>query len=387
MMNCSIPPCGLPVPYAERMMRVNIKEKDGRKRIKDPRLWAPCNKSLSFATNHTRSSDKTESRGALMKETHTMFIAILIVISLAAGCAQSSMKYGSPGGSFRKMMAPPAAKSSSLERTSASLDEESSKSEDKSDGTEAPKSGESRMIIYTAHITMIVKDIDIAAKTLTGMVKETNGYIISSSQNSAGDEGKIARYTIKVPVSFLTPFTDKIGQLGKVTSQDQTGQDVTEEFVDQSARLHNMQLEENKYQEMYEKSKSVEDMLKVRRELGKVRGDIEALQGRLKYIKNNVAMATVELNLEERRTGTPKSFWDFRGSASGAFTTLKYVIKTIVVLAIYAVIVLLPLVLIFIAFGRLLGKMFPKKGKVRLSSRGTTQKTTGEAQEESESSS
>jgi hypothetical protein len=292
-------------------------------------------------------------------------VAMLIIAFIMSGCAQSSMKLGGAGSSAPAPMAQAPMRSSSLEKSSSAADEEAPPGQDKSGLTDTKKSGETRMIIYTAHMSMTVKDIDAAVKTLTGMVKETGGYIISSSQNSMGDEGKGARYTIKVPAASLTPFQDKIGQIGHVTSQDQTGQDVTEEFVDQSARLHNMSLEEKKYQEMYDRAKSVDDMLKVRRELGRVRGDIEALQGRLQFIKNNVAMATLELTLEEKRVGTPKSFWNFKGSALGAFTTLKYVIKALVVLAIYSVIVLLPLVLFFMALGRILGKIFPKKEKAR----------------------
>jgi hypothetical protein len=59
-------------------------------------------------------------------------------------------------------------KSSSLEKASTTGDEEAPQGKDK-DGssTETAKAGEKRMIIYTAHMNIAVRDSDSAIKTLT----------------------------------------------------------------------------------------------------------------------------------------------------------------------------------------------------------------------------
>jgi polyhydroxyalkanoate synthesis regulator phasin len=203
-----------------------------------------------------------------------------------------------------------------------------------------------KMIIYTVNVSMTVKNQERACKDLVLMVNESKGYIISENISKSGEYSKMASFTIKVPAESLTPFVDKLSQLGDVTSQNKSGQDVTEEFVDKSARLENMKREEKRYQELFNVAKTVDDMLKVQRELARVRGDIEALEGRLNYLQKNVAMSTVQLTMEERMSHTPKSFWSFGETFDQAKLALKHLFKSLISCSIYFVVVFIPLILI-----------------------------------------
>jgi F0F1-type ATP synthase assembly protein I len=276
-----------------------------------------------------------------MKSGNLFIAALLIAVLMLAGCGrvreESSYGGGAPGqtGSSSnedKQLAGPGSQSGLTKSA------ETSKSKDESSGLPTK-----RMIIYTVNMSMVVKDFDSSAKLINTMVDESNGYVVSS-QLSSGDDGggKYGTFTIKVPAESLTSFTDKISQIGEVKSLNKNGEDVTEQWVDLSARLQNMKIEEKHYQDMYDKAKNVDEMLKVRNELGRVRGDIEALQGKLNYLKTNTSMATIVLSLSQKGHATPKSFWDFKGTAGDALTVLKYLIKLVIALAIYGVIVFIP---------------------------------------------
>ncbi|MGV8122801.1 MAG: DUF4349 domain-containing protein [Candidatus Xenobiia bacterium LiM19] len=211
------------------------------------------------------------------------------------------------------------------------------------------------MIIYTVNMSMVVKDFEASAKLITAMVDESSGYIVSSQLNRSDDGGgRYGTFTLKVPAESLTSFTDKVSQIGEVTSLTKNGEDVTEQWVDLSARLQNMKIEEKHYQGMYDRAKSVDEMLKVRNELGRVRGDIEALEGKLNYLRTNTSMATIVLSITQKGLSTPKSFWNFGGTLSDAVTVLKFLVKTAIALAIYGVIVFIPLGLLIYCIKRVL---------------------------------
>lgn len=292
-----------------------------------------------------------------MKNFLTMLLVLILInMIVLTGCSTAKSERSSLPPIDQKTLAQSQNPVSEAEKSGESTpgDEEKVQS--------AALSTSSRMIIYNVQIYMNVKDLDKSIKDLYVMLKESGGYIISSSIDKNGESYKRGNITIKVPAKTLTEFQNKISQLGQVTNQKQTGQDVTEEFVDQSARLKNMKLEEQKYQDLFKCARTVDDMLKVRKELGRVRGDIESLEGRLEFIKANVAMATIELTMEQKIEGVPKSFWNIGGTFKNAFTALKYMVRGAISIFIYLVIVLLPFA-IFILFLINLIKGFRGAGK------------------------
>jgi tellurite resistance protein len=66
-----------------------------------------------------------------------------------------------------------------------------------------------------------------------------------------------------------------------VRSLNSDAQDVTEEFYDVDARLRNKRVEEQRLVEHLKKSTArLQDILAVEREISRVRGEIEQMEGR-----------------------------------------------------------------------------------------------------------
>ena len=72
---------------------------------------------------------------------------------------------------------------------------------------------------------------------------------------------------------------DEIEAIGAVTSKSISGRDVTEEFVDLSARLGNLERQELRLLDILNMTTTVDEVLDVERELGRIRGEIESLTG------------------------------------------------------------------------------------------------------------
>ena len=74
-----------------------------------------------------------------------------------------------------------------------------------------------------------------------------------------------------------------------------SSQDVTEEYIDVEARIKTKKVLEARYLELLKKAGKVSEMLEIEKELSTIREEIEVQEGRLRYMKNRVALSTVYL--------------------------------------------------------------------------------------------
>jgi len=178
----------------------------------------------------------------------------------------------------------------------------------------APEQGEAaappvtRKIIYTSQIDVVVENINLAQDRLTKLiesVREQGGYL--SRQEIIGSVGSHRRgsWTVRVPLAQFDRFVAEVEKLGELERNSRDSQDVTEAYADLEARLKNKQASEARLLSHLEKSAVLKDTLELERELSRVRGEIEQVQGQLNLLKNKSDLATVTLTLIERQGYTP----------------------------------------------------------------------------------
>src|SRR4029079_8659918 len=120
----------------------------------------------------------------------------------------------------------------------------------------------------------------------------------------------------------LDRFLIKIRGLGELKNQTLGTEDVTKAYFDTDARLKNARVMEERLIEMLKtKTGKVADLLQVEKELGRVREDIERMQGELKYMDAQVAFATVTIPLEEKDMNIPAAFLLKRRATLALFST------------------------------------------------------------------
>jgi hypothetical protein len=117
------------------------------------------------------------------------------------------------------------------------------------------------------------------------------GFVASSTLDSQGEQG--GTLVIRVPsTSFERALTD-LEDLGDVARESISGRDVTQEFVDLEARLRNWASQEAVLLRLMDRSRSVADTIRVQGELARVQLEIERLRGRLDYLEDQTALATI----------------------------------------------------------------------------------------------
>ena len=156
-------------------------------------------------------------------------------------------------------------------------------------------------LIRNAQLDLEVKSFQPAIDEIGALTKTAGGYVDSSNSQKGGNGKLQGTVVVKVLPQNLDSFLLKLRDLGMVENQSVSAENVTKEYYDTQARLDNARRMEVQLQDLlkHENSK-VSDLLQVERELARVRGDIEQMQGQLKLYDFQVQFATVTIQLKEK---------------------------------------------------------------------------------------
>jgi type II secretory pathway pseudopilin PulG len=163
-----------------------------------------------------------------------------------------------------------------------------------------------RKIIYEANLSLVVADLTETEAEIATLLKQFSGYVADSSINGREGEQLSGHWQVRIPVEHFNPFLDALSKLGVAESRRQTAQDVTEEFVDLEARIANKKkLEERIAELLKDSSGEIKDVIEVERELARVRGEIEQMEGRLRFLTNRTELTTVTITAREEQDYVP----------------------------------------------------------------------------------
>jgi glycine cleavage system regulatory protein len=159
---------------------------------------------------------------------------------------------------------------------------------------------DNRKLVRNAEADLEVKSYQDAVDRIGALAKDAGGYVDSSNSQRGGNGKLQGTLVIKVLPQNLDGVLLKLRDLGKLRNQSIATEDVTKEYTDTQARLDNARRMETQLQALLQRDNGkVADLLQVERELGRVRGDIEQMQGELKLYDFQVQFATVTLRLSE----------------------------------------------------------------------------------------
>jgi anti-sigma factor RsiW len=164
-----------------------------------------------------------------------------------------------------------------------------------------PETLANRKLIRNATVDLEVASFDEALQKITGFANEEKGYVATTSSEKQ-ENGKLkGEMVVKVLPANLDRFLQKIRGLGELKNQTLGTEDVTKEYFDTDARLKNAHVMEQRLIDMLKtKTGKVSDLLQVEKELGRVREEIEKMQGDLKFWDSQVQFATVTISLAEK---------------------------------------------------------------------------------------
>ena len=155
-------------------------------------------------------------------------------------------------------------------------------------------------IIKSANVKYKVKNVKIATSTIKEFAYKYDAYVsdLRFENNSHTLEN---RFTIKIPQQYFDTMIDSINTVAQyIDYENITTDDVTEEYVDLETRLKTKLEVKQRYETILRKNaKTVEDILATEEKLRIIQEEIEAAQGKLKYLTSKVAYSTIQIDLYE----------------------------------------------------------------------------------------
>lgn len=154
----------------------------------------------------------------------------------------------------------------------------------------ATEARDQQFLIYTAHLTLAVYQVDQALATVERAARELGGFLASRSDHEM---------VVRVPRAKFDEAIKRVEQTGDVIHREVQAQDITEEFMDLEVRLKNARAMRDRLEELLKKA-AVKEALDIEKELGRVTQEIERMEGRLKYLRDRLAYSTITVTFNAR---------------------------------------------------------------------------------------
>ena len=230
------------------------------------------------------------------------------------------------------------------------------------------------MIVRNAEMTIIISNTQAQIEAITRIAADYNGYVVSINTNKSGSDVQ-GNMTLRVDSARLDAAMQRIRDLAvEVRSENVRGDDVTAEYVDLESQLKNLEAAEAQLQELLKRAEKTEDVMTVFNQLTQIRGQIEQVKGRMKFLSQSAALATINLTLIPDRAALPVEVpgWRPSGVAKDALESLVDSLQDLADFGIWFVIAVLPVliiiaipfVLLFLLIRRVVRNRRNKKSKV-----------------------
>jgi len=205
-----------------------------------------------------------------------------------------------------------------------------------------------RKVIKTAQIAVQVRtaqEVEAGTKTLGVLTEQVDGFVANLKVYDVGENRTEANMTLRMPARQFAGVLERARSLGKVLSDEVSGEEVTTQFIDTEARLRTKQFEEKRLLALLERQGKLSEILEVEKELVRVRGEIEQAEGQLRYLNDQVAFSTVQVTLttEPRVVVPPRPvMWEPVSHIKNAWDMLLRAITSVLTALIYVIIVVGP---------------------------------------------
>lgn len=211
-----------------------------------------------------------------------------------------------------------------------------------------------RLIIRNGSITVVVEDPTDVRQQIQDLVAEMadqGAFVVSSQEFGEANDLPYIHMNIRVPSTEFASTMDWLASTaveGTNPNRSETADDVTEEYVDLSARLESMEAARDRLLEIMENAETTEDLLQAEQQLTIREAEIESIQGRLQYLQQSAALSLIDINLQPYILNQPiETGWKPAETVRSATESLINSAQGMVDFLIFSVIAILPWLLIF----------------------------------------
>lgn len=274
-----------------------------------------------------------------MKKLLAIMLALLMTVSLLAGCGAASNDMSADG----YYEAPVADAPAAAPEMDYAYDEENGLTSTDKSQTELPAD---RKIITTMNIDAETDDMDPLLEKINAKITELEGYMQAqdiyngSSYNSY--RYRYANLTIRIPADKLNSFVEHVGENANIISRNTNTDDVTLSYIATESRIAALETEQTRLLELLAMAENMEEILLIESRLTEVRTELEQVNSTLRSYDNRINYSTIYLYISEVKEYTeveePETFWE--RISTGFVKSLKNVGEGIVDICVFLIVAL-----------------------------------------------
>lgn len=213
-----------------------------------------------------------------------------------------------------------------------------------------------RMVITENTLSLQVNNVAQVLGEIRDAAQNLGGYMVESNLDRP-DEAASGNITVRVPQTKMNEALSLFkGMAVKVVSENLRGTDVTDQYVDNEARLRILQNNKTRFEEIMAKAVNVDEILRVQEQIFNIQNQIDGIKGQQEYLSKNSQMTRITIYLATDELALPFSPdqpWRpevvFKQAIRSLLLTGRSILSLVIWLVVYSV-VWLPILLVVLFF-------------------------------------
>jgi hypothetical protein len=149
------------------------------------------------------------------------------------------------------------------------------------------------LLIYVADLQVQVFQDEMAATLdkVIDVAESFGGYLAGRKDTSV---------QVRIPSYKFREGLTQIEKLAEVLHRSVTADDVSEQYSDLEIRLVNLKATRQRLHEFMARAANMQDMLTVEQQLERVAGEIEQIEGKMRFLRSRAAFSLITVNIQPK---------------------------------------------------------------------------------------
>ncbi len=242
------------------------------------------------------------------KKLSLIILSLILILSLLVGCSSSKNSSDNESAVTSPENISPESPSETQEFTG-----------------EKGSSIEPEKVITTITMNIETLEYEKTLDKLNQLIEANDGYVVSSQVSydnkiSArySEYDRYAYYEIRIPKDKVSSFKKSLPDIGNITNEYTSKQDVTKYYIDTESRIKVLETKEERLLSLLERAEKIEDILAIENQLSDVISQKESLKAELQGLDERVDFTTFSISIHEVNKLSSSA-----GVNAGFFTKLK----------------------------------------------------------------
>ncbi|MEK7165760.1 MAG: DUF4349 domain-containing protein [Patescibacteria group bacterium] len=169
-----------------------------------------------------------------------------------------------------------------------------------------PQSGvKDRLVIQNSDVSLLVKDVVDTRNKIVAYAQGNGGYMVNSNTSNPQD-APTGQVTIRIDSSKMQAALDYFHTLSvKVVSENLSGYDVTDEYIDVEKRIAILEVTKAKFNEILTRAGEISDITNLNQQIINIQSQIDSYKGQQDALSANAKLSRITIYLSTDEIALP----------------------------------------------------------------------------------